>query len=336
MRRPTLDDDDGDGGSYFAAPKRHVNFISTGSFMLDLALGGGWAESRIANIIGDKSTGKTLLMIEAAANFCAKYPEGVVRYRECEAAFDPSYAEALGMPIKRVDFGKKRFETVEDVAVDIENVIDKAKGPELYIVDSLDALSDKAELARKIDEPSYGTKAKKVGEIFRRDVRKMHDTKVTFLIVSQVRDRIGATFGRKWTRSGGRSLDFYASQIIYLAHIGQVSKTISGVKRAIGVDVKAKVEKNKVGNPFREAEFQIRFGYGIDDALSCLMWLRSVKELDGLVDDTSEKEVMKEARRIMSLPRGEYDARMRKIRKRAEKKWYEIEQSFLPKRSKYG
>src|SRR5262252_7801779 len=86
-----------------------VEFFSSGSKTLDLALGGGWAKPRVANIIGDKSTGKTLLCIEAAANFARQYPTGKIRYRETEGAFQKSYARALGMPIERIDFGKERM-----------------------------------------------------------------------------------------------------------------------------------------------------------------------------------------------------------------------------------
>jgi len=95
MKRERLDNG---GGSYFATPKQDVSFISTGCRVLDLALGGGWAERRIANIVGDKSVGKTLLMIEASANFARKYDDGKIYYRECEAAFQPLYVAELGLP----------------------------------------------------------------------------------------------------------------------------------------------------------------------------------------------------------------------------------------------
>src|ERR1019366_3976564 len=90
------------GGNYFSSPKTGIEFISSGCHNLDLALGGGWAEGRVSNIVGDKSTGKSLLAIEACANFAIKYPKGTIRYREAEAAFDRPYAEALGMPVDHV------------------------------------------------------------------------------------------------------------------------------------------------------------------------------------------------------------------------------------------
>src|SRR5262245_41010125 len=164
--------DEATGGAYFSAPKQR-GFISSGCKLLDMVLGGGWAEGRIANIIGDHSTGKTLLCIEAAANFINKYPKGKVYYREVEAAFDIDYARALGMPVDRVDFSHQRKEvidTVEDVFEDMEQILAKhAKQPALYILDSLDALSDREEAKRDIDKGTFGAnKAKKLGELFRR------------------------------------------------------------------------------------------------------------------------------------------------------------------------
>jgi recombination protein RecA len=157
------------GGNYFSGAKSKLDFITSGSTLLDLALGGGWAERRIANVVGDKSTGKTLLCIEATANFAIKYPKGKIRYREAESAFDKGYAQALGMPIDRIDFGSKKIETVEDLFEDLTKICEKARQKEFVVVDSLDALSDRSELEREIDEGSYGAnKAKKMSELFRR------------------------------------------------------------------------------------------------------------------------------------------------------------------------
>lgn len=320
------------GGNYFANPKHHLEFIPTGSKMLDLALGGGWAEGRIANIIGDKSTGKTLLCIEAAANFIVKYPKGRIRYREAEAAFDQSYAKALGMPIERVDFGMP-LETVEDMFEDLANIIEKARGPELYICDSLDALTDRAEMERDMDKGSYGAeKAKKLSQLFRRQVRALEQKKITVIIVSQIRDKMNAMFGRKVTRTGGRALDFYASHVLFLAHIGRVVRTIRKQKRAVAIKVKGLVDKNKVGLPFREAEFKIRFGFGIDDAESCLTFLKNtgglkdirVKNVDDYLDDLAE------------MTGREYRTEMRGVHEACEQHWYEIENTFMPTRTKYG
>jgi recombination protein RecA len=300
------------GGLYFSSPKTDVSFISSGCKTLDLALGGGWARRRIANVVGDKAVGKTLIMIEAAANFALIEPKGKIRYREAESAFDNNYAAALGFPVERVDFGEP-IDTIEDVFEDLEKVLKGAKGPEIYIVDSLDSLSDRAEMDRKIDEGSYGMgKAKMLSQMFRRLVRDLANKDVTVFIVSQVRDNIGVTFGRKTTRSGGRALDFYASQVLFLSQLGRLDRTISNVKRVTGVKVRAQVDKNKIGLPYRECGFPIMFGYGIDDWKSCADYL---KEVTG--------EIVPKA------------TSLKELHKMVEDHWWEIERKFMPTESKY-
>lgn len=301
------------GGLYFGTPKTDVSFISSGCTTLNNALGGGWARQRIANIVGDKSTGKTLLAIEAAANFNMVEPKGKIRYREAEKAWDDNYAAALGFPVEKVDFGEP-IDTIEDVFEDLEKVLKGNKGPEMYIVDSLDSLSDRAEMERKIDEGSYGMgKAKMLSQLFRRLVRDLSSKDVTVFFISQVRDNIGVTFGRKTTRSGGRALDFYSSQILYLSQLGKLDRTISNVKRVTGVKIRAQVDKNKVGLPYRECEFSIKFGYGIDDWKACAEYWKQV---------TGE---------IVSK-----DTPLEQLQKMVTDSWWEIENKFLPQTSKYG
>src|SRR5262249_54440053 len=125
--------------------------------------------------------------------------------------------------------------------------------PGFYILDSLDALSDEAEKARAIDEGTYAmNKAKQMSALFRRLCQEMAQYNCTLAVISQVRDNIGVTFGDAYTRSGGKALDFYCSQIVWLAQTGKIARTVKGIERIVGVDIKAKVKKNKVGLPFRE------------------------------------------------------------------------------------
>jgi protein RecA len=301
------------GGQYFGSPKTDVSFIPSGCKLLDLALGGGWARRRIANIVGDKAVGKTLICIEAAANFAQIEPKGKIRYREAESAFDNSYAAALGFPVDRVDFGEP-VDTIEDIFEDLEKVLKGAKGPEIYILDSLDSLSDRAEMDRNIDEGSYGMgKAKMLSQMLRRLVRDLAHKDVTVFIVSQVRDNIGVTFGRKTARSGGRALDFYASQVLFLSQLGKLDKTISNIKRVTGVKVRAQIDKNKIGLPYRECEFPILFGYGIHDWKACAEYLKTVTG-----------EIVDKKLPLVDLQR------------MVEEHWWEVERKFLPVESKYS
>lgn len=327
------------GGNYFAQPHDDIKYIPSGSKVFDLALGGGWARSRIANVVGDKSTGKTLLCIEAAANFITAVPKGKVRYREAEAAFDKPYAAALGMPVERVDFGDDSMETVEQLWADLEAIVKGARGPELVIVDSLDALSDDAELARDMTEGTYGAaKAKMLSQLFRRLVRRMEAKDVTLIIVSQIRDKIGISFGNKTSRSGGKALDFYASQVPYLAHLGRISRTLRGSKHVTGVEIRAKLDKNKVGLPFREAQFPILFGWGVDDIASCLMYLKSIKGLKaaGYAANMSDADIKATSLDLIASPIKEFEDEREHLHKHVQKLWFEIETELMPTRTKYG
>jgi len=323
------------GGLYFAAPARELQFISSGCMVLDCVLGGGYPLGRIVNVVGDKSTGKTLLAIEACANFAKEY-DGSIHYREVEAAFDKSYAAALGLPIDRVDFGEKGILTVEDVFEDLSAVLEGAgkKRAALYVLDSLDALSDRAELGRAMDEGTYGAeKAKKMGQLFRRLVQKLESTKTCVFIISQERDAIGVTFGRKSTRSGGRALDFYASQVLWLAQVQRLKRTVKGVERPTGVKIKAQCEKNKVGLPFRQCQFDIRFGYGLDDVAANLEWLESVGRLGDV--GLTKADLPKVIRNVEQMEAGEARELRAGIAEATRKAWYEIEAQFIPKRRKY-
>lgn len=327
------------GGNYFSSPKHKLQFIRTGCTNLDLALGGGWAMRRVINIVGDKATGKTLLAIEACANFMMQYPKGKIHYMEVESAFDEDYAGALGMPIESIDFGdpKKKPDTVSDMYRQLVDICSKSRpgAPTLVIVDSLDALTDEAEKKRDFDEGTYGgNKAKQLSEMFRRLIRLLEQKNVTLIIISQIRDKINAMFGRKVTRSGGRALDFYASQILYLAHTGQLTVSKRGKPRTIGVKITASVDKNKVGLAHRKCDFQIRYGYGIDDAQALVDYLNDASLLKeaGIKKD----EVKNFLNYMLELEQVEHDEELANLRALVTKDWYAMERSLMPKRGKYA
>lgn len=346
----------GPDGVYFT-PK-DISFVWSGCTLLNCALGGGWPLGRVVNIVGDKSTGKTLLAEEAMANFVKKYPNCNIWYRESEAAFDASYARALGLDTSKVDFGPdgedSNWSTIEDVFEDLDacltkaeriteerakklrekdkklsaakalEVARKANPPGLYIIDSLDALSSESELGRDIHEGSYNLgKQKMLGELFRTLVRRVREARICLIFISQVRDRIGQMIkGKKYTRTGGRALDFYASIILYLSEIGKLHKTVGGIKKVTGIRVKAKCEKNKITFPHAECIFTIRFRYGIDDELSSFDYLTEVKKLK----EAGYDKVPANLETIDAL----------KLRDDVTRIWHDIETSFAPSRGKYA
>ena len=345
VRTIILDDADDNtqpASTYFAnvSEKNGLKFISSGCAVMDAALGGGYVLGRVVNIVGDKSSGKTLLAIEACANFHRVYPKGYIRYAEAEAAFDEKYAQALGMPIAAVDFAQAEtaINTIEDFHTDILNVMDKCKDrPILYVLDSLDALSDDAEAKREITEASYGgSKPKKLGEMFRRLVQRMETQEVLLIVISQLRDKLNVTFGEKQTRSGGRALDFYATHIVWLAEIEKMKRTVDKIDRVVGVRVRARVKKNKVGLPFRECEYPIVFGYGVDDLTAGVEWLLEVGREARVAELGMSKAGYKV--RLLNL-RNKGGAEVRELRTRLNaivfEEWQKVEQSFLPQSSKY-
>tara|TARA_R100001460_G_scaffold27881_6_gene55916 strand:+ start:1687 stop:2709 length:1023 start_codon:yes stop_codon:yes gene_type:complete len=306
--------------------------FSTGCTLLNCVLGGGWAYSRVANIIGDKSTGKTLLAIEACANFALENPTGKIVYVEAEAAFDEDYAESLGLPLGRVEF-PDGIDTVEDVFEDLDKRMAEDVRT-LYIIDSFDALSDRDEAKRAIDQGSYGqSKQKKTSELFRRMIQRFKRSNVTLLIISQVRDAIGVAFGDKLKRSGGRALDFYATHALWLAHLGQIKKTSKGVQRTVGVRVKAQCKKNKVGPAFRSCEFPLLFGYGVEDLQAGLDWLVEVKRTDSI--GMSLEDAKKLSSKVSKLTDEEYEQDRANVINAVKQVWMEIENGFKPRRRKY-
>lgn len=334
-----------EGGSYFTSSK--VKFISSGCTTLDCAVG-GWPLGRCVNIVGDKAVGKTLLAIEAAANFARQYPKGKIWYRESEAAFDVDYAASVGLPKDRVDFGPEgedtHWDTVEDVFEDLQKCLSKARTqPGLYIVDSLDALSSREEMKRDINAGSFKLEKQKVlGELFRRHIRNVKKSQVCFMVISQVRDRIGVVFGDKHTRTGGKALDFYASQIVWLSNLGPAYRKVNGMKRAVGVHIRARGKKNKVGVPFRECEFIVRGNYGIDDLYANAAWLYEVDRLDD-VPGIAEESRVKSPKDFLELAeqRSVYDQefadRWREpLRAAVLKYWPLVEKDYQPIMRKYG
>ncbi len=312
-------------------PSYAHEFLPSGSTLLDLCNGGGWGLGRVVNIVGDRAVGKTLIAIEACANFAKLYSPSRIRYNEVEAAFNRTYAESMGLP-KNISFCED-CATVEQFDKDLTEWLEAQKedGPYLYVLDSLDALSDDAEMGREMGDATYGTgKAKALSEMFRRRISLLRDKRCLLMIISQIRDKIGVTFGETKTRSGGRALDFYASQIVWLHAAEKITQQVSGVKRVVGVDVIAKNKKNKLGLPFREATFEILFNFGIDDESSMIDWLKANK---GSIDPAVVAKELKTAR--VNQDREAVRAIAANLRTLTHARWHEIEAALTPPMRKY-
>lgn len=332
-------DEEKEKNSYFTSKKKNLKFVSTGCKVLDCSIGGGYVLGRMANVIGDKSTAKTALATEALINFKQAYPEGKAAYRETEAAYDYEYASEMGLPVDEIDFGDEEnpVDTVEKFYNDLKTFIDQCQAneaPGIYVLDSFDALSDEEEMKREIDKGSYQmNKQKQIGVLFRKLTKRLEKSKVALIIISQVRENIGISFGEKYRRSGGKALDFYATQCLWLAHVKTLKRTVKKIERAYGISIKAKCKKNKIGFPFREADFDFIFGFGVDDIGASINFLKSSGRLDEInVKDTKVKEYLSN---IENLDDKQYRKERSKLSKAVVKVWNEIETNFLPKRRKY-
>jgi recombination protein RecA len=288
--------------------KTRVEFLGTGSHLLNLAAsgkadGGGWARGRVINIVGDNSTGKTLLALEACAQayFNLKnikselFPEVKsfsIVYNNVEGVMDFNLEQLFGKEFES-NIKWEHSETAEEWGRDYARRIEGLKKGEslLYVLDSLDALDSEAakerfEEAMKKDKQEKGSykveKAKYLSSSFFNQLcRIMKGKDATLIIVSQIRDKIGAMFGETKYRAGGKAMDFYCHQVCWLAVIGKVKKK----DRITAINIKAKFKKNKCYKPFRECNFPIIFDYGVDDIGSMVEYLKLDK---GCIEEVEE------------------------------------------------
>lgn len=315
-----------------------VIYVPSGATMLDLVLGGGYGLGRIVNIVGDRSAGKSLLAIESIANFVEHLGEAKnAKYVDAESASVDSYVQVLGMP-SGVQTHDEGMETIEEFFADFKAFLDGIPDgqPCMYILDSLDALSDAAEMERDYDKGSYGAeKAKKLSQFFRRNVTLISQKNCLLIIVSQIRDKIGVTFGETKTRSGGKALDFYASQILWLSEIGKIRRTALSVQRAVGIEVRARTKKNKIGLAFRETELTVIFNYGLDDEISMLNWLKTSKAESALPNTTFANLQLRIERARAARDRDALALVTDELRTAVRKQWGRIEDRLAPPMRKY-
>ena len=234
---------------------RSFNFISSGSTLINCVLGGGFPQGRISNVISGAGIGKSLMALETCANFSHQYPEGEFSYIEAESAFDEEYAANIGLDIHKVKLVRdiSTLEALRDYLLSEMKDRDP-ETPGLCVVDSLDSLSDeKADENFIGDKGNYGTKAKFLSEFLKFFDNKLETTNTHLFIISQIRDNLGAgLYGNPYRVAGGKALEFYCSQRIWLYSDEKIEKTFGGEKRIVGNWIKIKCIKNRLGPPHRE------------------------------------------------------------------------------------